>query len=771
MKRIALVLVMVFAMGMAMGQHVVNGVYQGSPTSFMYLTPQTGSTSTSWNNSWVKPSYGDDYNDYTHHQGVSTSSYPSHRFVLRQNDAQGLPNDPCFRNCTGQDYVRPRMAEAWNSDEFSGTFEDTVIQLGVPGKSSQNPSGIYCQQMLYSFVPDTNNPVLLLNFAFVTEDARHNYQNNPGVEFAILDHNTGNLLNIGYYDAAHQFPHSRFWFRTPSSNGTPDPENTPVAIPTTSCPVPTTCPCQSTSTPVFVYPYTIVAFNLSAQAYNRQAVDFRIRVRACDYTYHWAYCYYTAKMIPAKLQVKYCGGDTLHMHMPWGFNDASYQWWNGTDSNHVSPIFPEDQSESYVFPNSTTCNPLLKANPNKPYYRCEVVSYSGVPFTYEATVNFYDLKPSFTLEPKALTDGRNCDLGIVLHNTSQIGVITPDGNGGVDTTWQDLVMNPEQCTWNFGDGTPEVHGFQPEHIYAQPGTYTVSLYIEDYERVCKSATIDTTITFLPKYTEKQYAEDQATTCEGKLPYYYKPELFGYDNVQTKWDINAVGERHVNYTYALPQYEIRAWNGCDSIVKVQFDVLTPAVTIQEAGTDFCDSAQTLLEAQVSNVRENAVHFEWSYLDSIMSVSNTMLAVSDGIYSVSIVDTTTGCEASTTYKIEPCVPNVFLPNCITPTRSVNEGPAQNDYLYLDQFVQRFISEVKFMVYARNGEQVYSYEGKKNVAGQFEPQPPFADLPAEMNGRLVLWDGMVKGRIVDGTYTYVLWIVSGGQQYLYKGKLIVM
>jgi hypothetical protein len=98
-------------------------------------------------------------------------------------------------------------------------------------------------------------------------------------------------------------------------------------------------------------------------------------------------------------------------------------------------------------------------------------------------------------------------------------------------------------------------------------------------------------------------------------------------------------------------------------------------------------------------------------------------------------------------------------------------QNDYFYLDQFVQRFISEVKFMVYASTGEQVYYYEGSKNVAGKFEPEPPFANLPAEMNGRLVLWDGMVKGRIIDGTYTYALWIVSGGQSYLYKGKLIVM
>lgn len=119
----------------------------------------------------------------------------------------------------------------------------------------------------------------------------------------------------------------------------------------------------------------------------------------------------------------------------------------------------------------------------------------------------------------------------------------------------------------------------------------------------------------------------------------------------------------------------------------------------------------------------------------------------------------------------MPNLFLPNCITPTQSQNEGPAQNDYFYLDQFVLRFISEVKFMVYSRNGEEVFYYEGKKNTVGEFVPPTPFANLPPEMDGRLVLWDGKVKGRVISGTYTYTLWIVSGGRPSLYKGRIVVL
>lgn len=783
MKRLVFVLAMSLMMGVVMGQTVVNGVLQGSPKSFMFLpsTPPTGG----WDNSWVKPSYegsgsGSTFN-FTNHMGADLGSNFSHRFIVRgTSDSTFSPtNDYCFRIQSGNNYNnKPILAEAWNTDRYPGTFVDTVIQMGKVGPNGQDPSGCYAQQIVYSFVPDTINPVLLLNFAFVTEDGQHSYTSNPAVEFAVLNHsnnlaNNNSYLNLGNYDATH--PYSRFWYRTPSnaSHSPEDPENTPVNSAPEYVAVHGNCPIQNSGRPVVTYPYTVVAYDLSQQARSHQAVDFRVRVNSCTSRFHWAYCYFTAKMIPAKLQVEYCGGDELHLSVPWGFDESnSYQWYNGADSAHANTyIDPDDPSTTGVFTGSTKYNPILRPDPAKPYYRCLVHSYTGIPFVYQATVNYYDLQPAFTVEPTALTDGKKCDLSVTVHNHSRIGVIRPNGHGGVDTTWQNLEDHPEQCTWDFGDGTPEVHGFEPEHIYAQPGTYTISLHIADFDRICISPDTTAVVTLLQEYVEKQYATDEVVTCEGKLPYYYKPELFGYDNVQTKWDLNAVGERQVNYSYALPQYEIRAWNGCDSIVKVQFDVLTPAVTIQEAGTDFCDSAQTTLEAVTSNVREDAVEYEWSYMDSIMSTANTMLAMSDGTYSVSIVDATTGCEASNSYKIDPCVPNIFLPNCITPTRSTNEGPAQNDYLYLDQFVQRFISDVKFMVYARNGEQVYAYEGTKNAAGVFEPQPPFVNLPSEMNGRLVLWDGTVKGRIVDGTYTYVLWIVSGGQSYLYKGQLIVM
>lgn len=778
MKRIAFVFAMVFVIGTVMGQEVVNGVLQGSPSTFMILP--TSAPAGGWNNSWVKPSYessgsGDNFN-YTQNMGLRPSSNYSHRFVTSSSIYQSPDNDDCFRNCqnSGSAFNQYIMAPSWYSDTSARlTYVDTVIQMGKQGNYSSSPSGIYAQQIIYSFVPDTNNPVLLLNFTFVTEDAKHyDFDDNPGVEFAVLQHGTNNFLNLGNYDASH--PYSRFWFRTPSSQGADDPANTPVDVEPMCCPNINGCPCQSGVNFVFTYPYTIVAYDLSQQARNHQAVDFRVRVHACTSRFHWAYCYFTAKMIPAELKVKYCGGDTLNLSIPWGFNSDSYTWYNGADSASATWFDPNDYESSWIFGKSTTYHPMLKANPAKPYFRCEVVSNTGIPFTYQATVNYYDLKPMFWAEPRATSDSvHKCGYSVLVHNESKIGIIRPNGNGGVDTTWEDLKTHPEQCTWNFGDDTTKYHGFEPEHVYADTGTYIITLTIADNERVCLSTEYTDTVRILKEFKEKHYSRDTVVTCESKLPYYYKPELFGRDEPRTIWNLNNADEDSilVNYSW-ITRDTIRAWNGCDSIVKVKFDVLTPTVLIQEAaGSDFCDSAQTLLETRVDNVSRTPV-FEWTFMDSVMGTGSTLWAMSDGVYSVSIEDTTTGCTAATSYKIDPCVPNIFLPNCITPTtKAAEEGPVQNNYFYLDEFVLRFISEVKFMVYSRDGEQVCYYEGKKGQDGQFFPPTPYANLPSEMNSRLVLWDGSVGGRIVDGTYTYALWIVSGGKSYLYKGRLMVM
>ncbi len=828
MKKICFLTVCLLSFGLVSAQQVINGVYQGSPTSFMFLTPQTGNPNNNqWSDSWVKPRRYDDGEDFISSStgqsnlgsngqlGVQTGANYSHRFITTSDSLINVANDDCFRMLDGNNMLRNMgiLPLSWNSDLYNvETYETKVIQMG--GFTTNR--GQHAQEILYSFVPSIDTPVLMLHFAFNTEGAYHRSggwqggfaPRNPGVEFAVLEHGTNNYLQLGYYNNDGIHPYSQFWFGTPMGSdndytccGNPDPRNTPSNKALIRLPYSNNCQCDCGSGTydvheICTFPYTIVAFDLSEQARNHQAVDFRVREWSCNATLHKSNCYFTAKMIPAKLKVEYCGGDSLKLYIPWGFDqndEISYKWYNGIDSTNCNRFYPDDPFDSRVLGGSTIYHPLLKPNPEKPYYRCEVVSETGVPFTYEATVNYYLLRPAFFAEPKAISDSvprhmRTCDYSVVVHNHSQIGIISPKADGsGVDTTWQNLRLNPEQCTWDFGDGTPEVHGFEPTHTYQDTGKYAIKLHIQDFDRICTSFDTIDTVHILREYImTTDTLKDTVVTCESNLPYYYRPAVFGHDigNTATTWNMNVAGTIRTvkftgyNDTLIRPSTGIRdsvvpiiAWNGCDSIARVKFDVLTPTVVINQVG-DFCDSAQTLLVASVANVSdEEDVEYTWTYLDTVLSETDELWAMSDGSYSVQIVDVSTDCKASTTFKIDPCVPNIFLPNCITPTKTLNEGPDQNDYFYLDQFVLRFITDVKFSVFSRNGEQLYHYEGKKTPSGEFFPPVPYANLPESMNDRLVLWDGRVKGDVRAGNYVYTLWIVSGGQTYLYKGMLTVM
>ena len=516
MRKIIALLLSTLLLGVAMGQQVIDGVLQGSPSSFMYLTPQTGSSSDSWSDSWVKPRTYSNGNFSGGADGAITIGNFSHRFITTEDSTVSPANDNCFRRIIGNTtYNMPVLPSAWNSDKYPETYIDSVIQMGGPTGTTNR--GLHAQEMLYSFIPDTNNPVLLLQFAFVAENAMHESHapRNPGVEFVLLNHGTNDILSIGSYDSSH--PYAQFWFGTPQGpayGNIPDPRNTPLPAFVSPQIIPKgSCNCSTND--IFTFPYTIVAFDLSAQARSHQAVDFRIREWACSAEVHWAYCYYAAKMIPAQLNVDYCGGDSLNLSIPWGYDEQSYSWYNGVDSasTDASNWFdPDDPSDSIVVPGSTKFNPILHPDPAKPYYRCTVQSITGIPFTYQATVKYYDLKPSFMVESVIPTEGDSSSLGIVVHNTSQIGIVLPDGNGGVDTTWQNMELNPEQCVWNFGDGTPDVYGFEPSHVYADTGTYTVSLYVTDYQRECVSASVDTIIVLLPLPSSVIDLLSEASVC-------------------------------------------------------------------------------------------------------------------------------------------------------------------------------------------------------------------------------------------------------------------
>ena len=108
-------------------QNVINGVYQGSPTSFMILPTNPGP------NDWVVPRYGSGYDATTNGiVGLTTttngSGYHSHAFVVKRNDGGSEEEcSTCYSLFGNYNNHLNIMAPAWDG---SGGFVDTVIQLG-----------------------------------------------------------------------------------------------------------------------------------------------------------------------------------------------------------------------------------------------------------------------------------------------------------------------------------------------------------------------------------------------------------------------------------------------------------------------------------------------------------------------------------------------------------------------------------------------------------------------------------------------------------------
>lgn len=48
-------------------------------------------------------------------------------------------------------------------------------------------------------------------------------------------------------------------------------------------------------------------------------------------------------------------------------------------------------------------------------------------------------------------------------------------NGGLASFINTSSSNAQEFTWNFGDGSEEVNGFEPQHAYTTPGTYQVTM--------------------------------------------------------------------------------------------------------------------------------------------------------------------------------------------------------------------------------------------------------------------------------------------------------
>ena len=180
------------------------------------------------------------------------------------------------------------------------------------------------------------------------------------------------------------------------------------------------------------------------------------------------------------------------------------------------------------------------------------------------------------------------------------------------------------------------------------------------------------------------------------------------------------------------------NGCDSIVTLHLTILEPSVEIVPSG-DLCEDGELLLSAE-----SDYEDYIWNTGEMMPSITVTQ----PGMYSVTVTEG--DCHAEDQYKVEACEFSIYMPNTITP-----QGDGLNEYLYLPEYVHRFISEFEIAIFNRWGEMIYWSN----------------DMNFKWNGNI---DG--KGDIIGAHVTDVyVWVIHyrnlEGKKFTFRGTVTVL
>ena len=451
--------------------------------------------------------------NFTH----STATGPnSHHQLITSN---GTDPCRCFQ-INGNNYVHENYLPTPDViAKPDGSPVDTVIRLGSTSLNNNS-------QIEYWFYPKISESTLLVCFSFTEEDVTYHAADvNPRFYIEVLDGETNQLIQSGYYPTETatatgnltptntNWPYSRFLAVPSGENSGQDhsvwsddlqsniyywafPQTTPTTFPYRECPSAQTSG-QSFYT-VKWFEYKPIAFDLSDYASQGKSVKLRIRTRSCEYFAHWAYGLFYAKMVSGGGTVTATDDNPVfHLSVPSGFMEQTYEWRYGYDSldasnrplldvyNTPAGITVPNVYDIFIDPDAA----IAAGSPVWPYYRCDVKSYTGVPFSFEYYLRTYHLDADFTYETDADNDiVQFQDASIVYHST-------PSPNAGWDTIYENayplrwyVLQNGEFILFAENESNPS-YTFTPSTV--TDGQATVMLVVSDnqgqvYDTVMKT---------------------------------------------------------------------------------------------------------------------------------------------------------------------------------------------------------------------------------------------------------------------------------------------
>jgi gliding motility-associated-like protein len=262
-------------------------------------------------------------------------------------------------------------------------------------------------------------------------------------------------------------------------------------------------------------PWTTVGVDLSP--YMGQNVQIEFTTWDCAQGAHFGYAYLAAECMAMAISVNYCGGNQpLVLTAPSGFQ--SYVWHPGNLSGQQVSIANPNVNQIYTcsmttFSNQGSCTVELNVQASP------TIVQSGFTYAVSCENAAIPLQSTATMSTNSpgvsLTNTWQLLTGSVLSQTNtqatvqvngpgnhQIMMISQSSNGCVDTSIQTVTVLPtphmapifavpcihqqtnfslssvsgiQGVTWDFGDGTPSVGGFNVNHTYSVPGNYAVTL--------------------------------------------------------------------------------------------------------------------------------------------------------------------------------------------------------------------------------------------------------------------------------------------------------
>ncbi|WP_118952833.1 PKD domain-containing protein [Taibaiella helva] len=276
--------------------------------------------------------------------------------------------------------------------------------------------------------------------------------------------------------------------------------------------------------------------------------------------------------------------------------------------------------------------------------------------------------------------------------------------------------------WRFGDGNGSVL-LSPTHVYAQPGSYTVTL--AGTGALCRD-TIARRVTVDAPVTDFRFAKDKDSLCTGQA-LLLSP---GYDSTISRlhWQLGdgsalSTGAETIQHAYAtagkMPLSMTAEFRACPSIT-VADTVWVYALPMVDLGPD---SSLCLQGRPLTLSNRAAGAGRGSYRWSTGATTAEITVRHEGRYSLTITNEH-GCTSSESVSVsKDCfidVPNAFTPN----------GDGSNDYFFPRQLLSRRLSKFSMQVLNRWGQVVFQTE--------------------RIDGRG--WDGRFNGQAQpEGVYIY--------------------